>query len=274
MTGTHEYRSLGDALARVLDSIGPIAVAASGGVDSTTLAVFAHRRAPGQCTVYHATSPAVPPQATARLRDIAEREGWRLRVIDAGEFADPDYRRNPVNRCFYCKTNLYDAIAKRATETVASGTNCDDLGDFRPGLEAARARHVRHPYVEAGIGKSQLRAIAAGLGYVDLGALPSSPCLSSRVETGIAIEADALRLINDAERHIQASFDTDTVRCRLRRGGVVVELDDRTLSRLDAAARRRLMRDIGRLFAAGGRQIAVSLAAYKRGSAFVHGAAS
>ena len=134
----------------VLDDIGRAAVAVSGGVDSMTLALLAGRRSGADCAMFHAVSPAVPAEATARVQDYAAREGWRLTVLDAGEFDDPAYRANPANRCFYCKTNLYGALAARTDATLLSGTNVDDLGDWRPGLKAAQAHGVRHPFVEAG----------------------------------------------------------------------------------------------------------------------------
>ena len=151
------------ALNTVLDDIGRAAVAVSGGVDSMTLALLAGRRSGADCAMFHAVSPAVPAEATARVQEYAVREGWRLTVLDAGEFDDPAYRANPANRCFYCKTNLYGALAARTDATLLSGTNVDDLGDWRPGLKAAQAHGVRHPFVEAGIDKAQVRSIAAGL---------------------------------------------------------------------------------------------------------------
>ena len=88
-----------------------VGVAASGGVDSTTLAIVAHRRLAGKCKVYHASSPAVPQSSTKRLEEIAKAERWQFEIINAGEFQDPNYLKNPVNRCFFCKQNLYGAIA-------------------------------------------------------------------------------------------------------------------------------------------------------------------
>ena len=134
-----------DSLNSILDQLPEVAVAVSGGVDSLTLATAVHRRPAVRSIMFHATSPAVPEEATERVRGLANEQGWTLRIIDAGEFADKDYRANPVNRCFYCKTNLYGAIVPLTEAQVLSGTNLDDLGEYRPGLQAAEHHAVRHP---------------------------------------------------------------------------------------------------------------------------------
>ena len=143
------------ALEEVLGDMSRVAVAVSGGVDSMTLAVVAHRVLADSANMVHAVSPAVPTDATERVERYARRQGWRLERIDAGELVDARYVANPVNRCYFCKTNLYSTIAPLAGTgaTIVSGTNTDDLGDFRPGLAAAAEHAVRHPYVECGIGK-------------------------------------------------------------------------------------------------------------------------
>lgn len=260
-----------DALSRVLHEIGDCAVALSGGVDSVTLAAVAHGILGRRVEMIHAVSPAVPPAATRRVRELARDREWRLTVLDAGEFADPRYRANPANRCFFCKTNLYGTMAGATDVVLLSGTNLDDLGDWRPGLQAARDHGVRHPYVEAGIDKAGVRALARELGLPDIAELPSAPCLSSRVETGLRIEPDMLRAIDAVETDLRDALGPRTVRVRLRAEQVGVELDDATLARLEDADRRVWASRIADRFGAalGGRPVVFD--AYRRGSAFLRG---
>jgi len=252
----------------VLADIGEVAVAVSGGVDSMTLAVVAGRRLGDHAEMIHATSPAVPPEASARVEAYARREGWRLSVIDAGEFADPRYLANPANRCFFCKTNLYDTIAARTRATIVSGTNLDDLGDWRPGLQAAEQHGVRHPYVEAGIDKAGVRALARALGLDDLAELPAAPCLSSRLATGIRVTPERLRLVHAVERLIARELAPRTVRCRLFHDGVAIQLDPDGLGRITGIEAAPLRRAIEAM--AGG---AVRYEPYRMGSAFLRSAA-
>ena len=264
-----------DTLSRFLAEKGPFAVAVSGGVDSMTLAVVAHRANP-ETEIFHAISPAVPSQATERVQHYAQKEGWNLKVVEAGEIEDPQYVANPANRCYYCKTHLYDALSRDTELTVASGTNTDDLGDYRPGLIAAEEHNVVHPYVEADISKDKLREIARELELADLQDLPAAPCLSSRVTTGIAIDADMLPVINEVEQALwemlQLHLPLKGVRCRIQPEGISVQIDtSRLLDPLDAYNTET--RDIvEKIFSAHGFDQylkAISIEPYKRGSAFL-----
>jgi uncharacterized protein len=256
-------------LENILRDIGPVAVAVSGGVDSLTLATAAHRTLHGAAEMFHAVSPAVPQEATARVRSLAAAEGWQLSVVDAGEFADANYRSNPVNRCFYCKTNLYGALAPHTRLQIVAGTNLDDLGEYRPGLKAAEDHGVRHPFVEAEIDKQTVRAIARDIGLRDIAELPSAPCLSSRIETGIAIDPVMLELVHAAELLVSGLLAPRTVRCRVRAQGVVIELDEQKLAALNQTARDAVAADVGTLFRDGGFDYPVRLAPYRTGSAFL-----
>lgn len=262
------------ALRARLAEIGPLAVAVSGGVDSMTLAAVAHDTLGDRALMLHAVSPAVPAAASERVRRYAAARGWRLQVVDAGEFADPDYLRNPVERCYFCKTHLYRTMSRLTAATdrvLASGTNRDDLGDYRPGLMAAAEHRVHHPYVEADIDKAGVRAIATGLGLSELAALPAAPCLSSRVETGIRIDPTALTAVDAAETLLRQQLQPRTVRCRVRRAAIDIELDPDTLAGLPADRRAALAAEVSARFGAYAAGRPVTFSAYRMGSAFLRG---
>ncbi|KSV75501.1 hypothetical protein N185_16815 [Sinorhizobium sp. GW3] len=255
----------------VLNDVATAALAVSGGVDSMTLAVFAHRHMGRErVTMMHAVSAAVPLEATERVRIWAKRENFRLEMIDAGEFDDENYRSNPANRCFFCKGNLYGTIAGLTEATIFSGTNLDDLAEYRPGLEAAKRHAVRHPFVEAGMTKSAVRYLARDLGLGNLADLPASPCLSSRVETAIRIEPALLQVVHAVEKLINDCLSPAIVRCRLRSTGIVIELDRLALKAADLDTREGLVRKIAMLLPSDIARKPIGFSAYRNGSAFLH----
>jgi pyridinium-3,5-biscarboxylic acid mononucleotide sulfurtransferase len=256
------------ALRRVFDAYPRVAVAVSGGVDSMTLGHLVHAEFGARADFFHAVSPAVPTAATERVKRHAGRSGWRLTCLDAGEFSDPRYRSNPLDRCYYCKSNLYDRIAAHSDAVIFSGANTDDLADFRPGLRAASERGVRHPFIEAGFDKAAIRAIAKGLGLDDLSELPAAPCLSSRVETRIAIEPADLRLIDLVEETIRAALGAVDVRCRLTASGARLEFAAAALDRFLCAEFAELRYRTEEMLRGAGKNY-LGAGPYRKGSAFL-----
>lgn len=264
--------SFPEALAHALRAPARLTVAASGGIDSLCLSAAAALARDGRgLALRHALSPAVPAAATARLRGFAAARGLTLEILDAGEFADPRYRANPLNRCYFCKSNLYDALLalREPGEAIAAGTNTDDLGDFRPGLAAASERSVLHPFVAAGMDKAAVRALARALGLGDLAELPASPCLASRIETGLRVEPEDLRLIDAVEEALRHALGPVAIRCRRMKAGLFIEIEAGLLEALPEARRVEIVGIARRIAAAHGAAEAPRLRPYRQGAAFV-----
>jgi uncharacterized protein len=262
-----------DALARLLAAPPHLVIALSGGVDSMTLSAAADRARDGVAlTLCHAVSPAVPARATERVRRFAQERGLPLHLVDAEEMQDPAYRANPVNRCYFCKSNLYRRLAPVVPEgTICAGTNLDDLGDYRPGLTAAAERGIRHPFVEAGFTKADVRDLARAMGLGEVAELPAAPCLASRIETGLPVTPEDLQIIDRVEEALRQRLGAVTLRCRRRRGGLVIEIDPALLAGITPAQRGRLLRLARQEAAAhGGAGLPLSIEPYSRGSAFLH----
>lgn len=213
------------------------------------LATMAHRQQPRHTIIAHAVSPAVPESATTRVKSWAAREGWRLKLVMSSEFDDEAYLSNPVNRCYFCKSNLYSTLDLLSSELdqdaiILSGANLDDLGEYRPGLIAASENQVRHPFVEAEISKSMIRSIARTL-ELPFADLPASPCLASRLYTGTRVTQKRLRGIELAETYIREKTQLEVVRCRIQgdrmRVEVEAEAQAQITSTLLAAVRQKLV---------------------------------
>lgn len=260
-------------LSSYLAGLPDFAIALSGGVDSLTLAWIAHESSSGRCHMVHAVSPAVPPEATQLVRRYAEIADWNLTIINANEYNDPRYKSNPVDRCYYCKTNLYARIKEVTGRVIASGTNTDDLSDYRPGLQAAEQHNVVHPYVEAGINKQMVRNLATACGLTDVATLPAQPCLASRVQTGIAIDACDLAFINTMESMLRKHLNTGDIRCRLTSKGVKIEFDKSLVRGADerhAAVQLTSIEQMIRQYCIDANKRFCGIGPYSRGSAFLH----
>ncbi|KZS61287.1 hypothetical protein A4G26_11125 [Mycobacterium kansasii] len=264
-----------DTLAAALAHSPRRVIACSGGVDSLLLADVAHELRPRTTLVAHSVSPAVPPSATERVRQVAADLGWRLELVESHEFEDPRYRANPRNRCYFCKSHLYteldriSAVALRRGPgwTVLSGANADDLGEYRPGLVAAAEHGVRHPFVEAHMAKAHIRALARSRGrsWHDL---PAAPCLASRLYTGTAVTAERLRAVDRGERMLRERAGLEVVRCRIDGDDVLVEVNADARSQLSPALLDEIL-GVMRSEAPGLCSITLDEAPYAPGRAFV-----
>jgi uncharacterized protein len=197
-----------------------VAVALSGGVDSAVVAQAARLACGSRAIAITADSPSVPRAELAAARRLAEQIGITHVVLPTQEVEQAEYRRNDGLRCYYCKTELYTQIARYLRSwgeqenvwTIVSGANRDDMGDFRPGLQAAAEQGVRHPLLEVGLGKDEVRALARHWG-LPVWNKPASPCLSSRLAPGVAVTVERLSRIEAAEAFLRAQGVPD---CRVR----------------------------------------------------------
>ena len=190
-----------------LASLDRVIVAFSGGVDSSLVAALAARALGAHALAITAVSPALAQGELAGARAVAAAIGIAHETITTDELARPGYRANAEDRCYHCKSELYDALSGLARErgyaAVLSGANADDVGDWRPGLVAAREHGVIHPLLEAGVGKVRVRELARELGVPSADKV-ASPCLASRVPHGTPVDPEVLRRIDLAEQAVRA----------------------------------------------------------------------
>lgn len=203
------------ALDEILTGLGRAVVAYSGGVDSALLAAESHSALGANALMVTAVSPSLARRERRAAADLAHRFGWNHREVATMELDRAEYRRNDPDRCFWCKTELFEILSPIAAESgapVLVGTNTDDLGDHRPGLRAARDHDVMAPLVDAGLTKSEVRELSAARG-LPTADKPASPCLASRFAYGVEVTIEGLERIDHAEEIVRG-FGFDVLRVR------------------------------------------------------------
>lgn len=256
-----------EQLKGILLGMESVAVAYSGGVDSTfLLKVAVDELGPDRVLGIIAVSESYPARELKEAQRLAEEMGARIRLIGTEELANPDYASNPVNRCFHCKTELFTKIFPIARgeglREMLYGVNADDLGDFRPGIQAARRMGARGPLQEVGLTKNEIRLLSRELGLRSWDK-PAYACLSSRIPYGQRITAEALHQVDEAESFLH-DLGYRQVRVRHHDKIARIELPRDQMAKLLADGSAELivvkLKDLGYLY------VTLDLQGYRTGS--------
>ena len=266
-----------DALGAWLRANAPVAIGYSGGVDSAYLAVAARRAlGVGGALAIIGRSASYPAAQWATAREVAQHFDVAVLELDTAELDDPRYAANPNNRCYYCKSELWSKLVPvaraRGFDTVIDGTNADDLGDWRPGAQAAREHRVASPLAELGFSKLHVRLASRALG-LPTWQQPSSPCLSSRLPYGTEVTPGRLRQIELAEAALRRLGIEGDLRVRFHDELARVELAPAELTGWLEPVRMATLRDA--VAEAGFARVAIDLRGFRSGSLNVlHGVVS
>jgi pyridinium-3,5-biscarboxylic acid mononucleotide sulfurtransferase len=256
-----------DRLIDTLRGYGRVAVAFSGGVDSTVVAQAARVALGDAAIAVTAVSDSLAEGEREEAEALAQRIGIRYRVIRTEEFADPNYRRNQPDRCYFCKSEVYGRLSgllgELGVDVIASGANADDAGDHRPGMRAADENGVRHPLQECGLGKAEVRALARAWDLPTWDK-PATPCLSSRIAYGEEVTPERVRMIDQAE-HWLRERGFRLLRVRYHKGDLArVEVPVEELPRLAAPELRDAM--VRTFRALGFKYVTLDLEGFRSGS--------
>ncbi len=262
MTTEVKYR----ALKKILNDMGQVIVAYSGGVDSAFLLKTAVDELGDKAFGVLALSPTYPSREYKKALDTADIIGARIEIIETHETDNPKFTENPVNRCYFCKSELFEKIGEIAQSgkyrNMVDGSNADDLGDHRPGLKALKEKGIRSPLQEAGLTKKEIRELSHKLGLPtwDKDALA---CLSSRFPYGEKIDPEKLSMVDKVENYL---FDLGfrNIRARHLKNTIKIEVAPDQISRFfENGLREQILDTIKKI---GYTYVTVDLEGYRQGS--------
>jgi uncharacterized protein len=253
-------------LESLLEGLGSVLVAYSGGVDSSFLVATAHRVLGARALAVSAASPLYPPSEIEAAQALTHRLGIRHLIIETKELEDPCFVANDVNRCYHCKRQLFQELLNIARaeslDWVVDGSNRDDLDDFRPGRRAAQELGVRSPLCEADLSKAEIRALSREQGLPTWDK-PSLACLASRLPYGTPVTTDLVSRIARAEEYLH-SLGMSQVRVRHHGDLARIEVEPESLAPFMEQAKRREV--VEHLRALGYSYVTLDLVGYRTGS--------
>jgi uncharacterized protein len=263
---TERLRHKLEKLRAIFTPMRSVMVAFSGGVDSTFVLKVAHDTIGERVIALTTTSPTMPDEDRDTAIKMTAEIGARHLLIDCNELEIPGYAANPVNRCYLCKTNLFEVCEARASALgigeIVDGLNLDDLHDYRPGMKAAAERRVRHPLVEAELSKAEIRELSRSMG-LQTWDRPASPCLSSRFPYGTEITPEGLRKVAEGEKLLHA-LGFRVARVRYHGEVARIELERDQIARVfEPEIRDTVERELKRI---GFRFVTIDLKGFRSGS--------